>query len=396
MTKILQISNYYFPHIGGIEQVAHDISRVIQEVQSEAEQSGNDPVEQKIICFNEDAGSDDIVCKREETVIQMIDGVEIHRCGCFTKTFSQSLSFTFAHELDKIIKTFRPDTIIFHYPNPFQAQFLLPYYLKKDCRFILYWHLDITRQKRLGELFDKQTKQLLQRADQIVATSQVYIDGSPYLSAYHEKCTVIPNCIDENRLKVTGKSASLSRQIRDENKGKIICFGIGRHIPYKGFNYLIEASKQLDDRFRIYIGGRGEQTEELKAQAADDPKITFTGKLSEDELAALYLTMDIFCFPSVTKNEAFGLALAEAMYFGKPAVTFTIPGSGVNFVNLKDVTGLEVENGNSAAYAQALRKLADDEALRLKMGQNAKERVEDLFTYDKFREKIIDVILPTK
>ena len=45
----------------------------------------------------------------------------------------------------------------------------------------------------------------------------------------------------------------------------------------------------------------------------------------------------IFCFPSITRNEAFGIALAEAMYCGKPAVTFTIEGSGVNFVSLDGV-----------------------------------------------------------
>lgn len=50
----------------------------------------------------------------------------------------------------------------------------------------------------------------------------------------------------------------------------------------------------------------------------------------------------MFAFPSVTKNEAFGVALAEAMYCYTPAVTFTIEGSGVNWVNLNGITGIEV------------------------------------------------------
>ena len=40
--------------------------------------------------------------------------------------------------------------------------------------------------------------------------------------------------------------------------------------------------------------------------------------------------MDIFAFRLLQKMKAFGLALAEGMYFEKPVVTFNIPGSGVN------------------------------------------------------------------
>ena len=101
--------------------------------------------------------------------------------------------------------------------------------------------------------------------------------------------------------------------------------------------------------------------------------------------------MDIFCFPSVTKNEAFGLALAEAMYFGKPAVTFEILGSGVNYVNLKNVTGLEVKNGDSKAYAEAMVKLVENDALRIKMGVATKKRIEEIFMNKSFEKNILKI-----
>ena len=72
------------------------------------------------------------------------------------------------------------------------------------------------------------------------------------------------------------------------------------------------------------------------------------------------------------------------MYFGKPAVTFTIKGSGVNYVNVSDVTGLECPNSDSRAYAKALEKLADDPELREKLGNAGRERVLAKFTYDIF------------
>lgn len=86
--------------------------------------------------------------------------------------------------------------------------------------------------------------------------------------------------------------------------------------------------------FRIYITGTGELTEKLHEEARGDNKITFTGRIDDTELKALILASDMFCFPSISKNEAFGLALAEGMYYEKPAVTFTIPGSGVNYGNI--------------------------------------------------------------
>ena len=109
-------------------------------------------------------------------------------------------------------------------------------------------------------------------------------------------------------------------------------------------------------------------------------------------MIAYYLACDIFCFPSITKNEAFGIALAEGMYFAKPAVTFTIPGSGVNYVNLADVTGIECPNGDVRAYANALKTLADNPELREEYGKAAKQRVEENFMYEELKLEIRNLI----
>ena len=81
------------------------------------------------------------------------------------------------------------------------------------------------------------------------------------------------------------------------------------------------------------------------------------------------------------------------MYFGKPAVTFTIPGSGVNFVNLSGVTGLEVPNRDSKAFAHALMTLKNNAELRKILGDNARRRVIENFMYDTFKKKIKDIIM---
>lgn len=363
MKKILHIAKYYFPFKGGTEQIAQDCVASLAEYK------------QKVICFNHGTGNEK----------DKVDSIEVIRCGCFTKISSQPLSLSYGRILKNIICSFKPDIVVFHYPNPFAAHYLLKY-LPADTKFVLYWHLDIVKQKFLRKFFNPQNRKLLERADKVIATSYNYIKGSPWLKQAKSKCVVIPNCINAQRLEKTASSKKIEKEIRKDNDGKIICLAVGRHTEYKGFRYLIQASRYLDDRFRIYITGKGELTKELENEASGDNKVRFLGIVTDDELKAYLSAMDIFCFPSVTKNEAFGLALAEGMYYGKPAVTFTIDGSGVNFVNLNGITGIEVPNRDAKAYANAIKKLASNKGLREQYGKNGRKRVVENFLDKQFRE----------
>lgn len=378
MKKVLQIPNYMYPHIGGIEQVCRDIADALNE---------NENIEQKIICFNGDAKDNTYVCHQRETVYDIVDGVDVIRCGCIGKIRSQSISLTYPRELKKVMTEFQPDIVVFHYPNPYVSTFLMPY-LKKNFKFVIFWHLDITKQKMLRKLFHKQSMQLLERADTVIPATPNYIQGSPYLQQYKEKCRVISDCVRPERLEVSAYSRKKAEEIRKQYQEKTICFGVGRHVPYKGFTYLIQASKRLDDTFVVAIGGNGPLTEQLKKEANQDQKVVFLGRLSDEDLIAWYVACDMICFPSITKNEAFGIALAEGMYFEKPAVTFTIPGSGVNYVSISNETGIECQNRDVEAYATAIRKLALNRDLRSVLGKNAKKRVESYFVFDIFKKKI--------
>lgn len=135
-----------------------------------------------------------------------------------------------------------------------------------------------------------------------------------------------------------------------------------------------------------------ELTLELKELAKDDSKIEFVGRISDSDRRAYLYACDVICFPSITRNEAFGLALAEGMYFGKPAITFTIPGSGVNYVNINEVTGLECPNRDVKAYAKTLEKLAVNKELRTQYGENARQRVLDNFTFCKFKNNLMSFL----
>lgn len=371
MKKILHISKYYYPFVGGIEQTARDCVAALK-----------DDYDQRVMAFN--------TSTEDET--DYVDGVRVYKCGSIARISSQSIAPSYGRTLRNVFKEFDPDIVLFHYPNPYVAAFLLRNLKNSHAKLIIYWHLDITRQKFLRIFFGPQNRHLLQCADKVIVTSPNYIDGSPWLSGVRDKCIVVPSCINVQRMDLNDTIKERAETIRQENAGKTICIAVGRHTEYKGFKYLIQAARLLDDRYHIYITGEGELTESLHREAADDSKITFCGRVDDNELKALILASDIFCFPSITKNEAFGLALAEAMYYGKPAVTFTIPGSGVNYVCLNGEDGIEVENRNVQEYAAAIERLAGDAELRRQYGEAGRQRVTDNFLSTQYAQNIRELV----
>lgn len=368
MKKVLHIPNYYNPHIGGIEQTAEDIVDSLKGI-----------TENKVICFNGD----------KKTSFDEVNGVSVTRCGKKITILSQGIAPDYNKNLKKIFKEYKPDYVIFHYPNPFVSHYLLKYLKKnKQIKFILWWHSDIVKQKLVRKLFEGQNKKLLKRADTIIATSPNYVLGSKYLTTYKDKVHVIPSSVGVHQANIDVVNNKIN-EIKENNKGKKIIFALGRHVKYKGIEHLVKASKYIPDDYMIYIGGKGPLTDELMEMSKNDFKITFLGKMKNEDLEAYLSACDVFAFPSVTKNEAFGLALAEAMLHHKPAVTFTIPGSGVNYVNLNGETGIEVANGDEKAFAEAIIKIASNDDLKNTYGENAYNRVMTLFSKDAFKKEVI-------
>ncbi len=369
--RILQLSNYYPPEIGGIEKIAQAISDSVKDI-----------FDICVLCFTHDKASR----------TDMVDGVQVIRVGTQLKVASQQLSTLMNAEVKKQISEYDPDIVILHAPNPF-LEWILLNHIKEKCKLIVYWHSDIVKQKIGNKLLTGLTDRLLKRARVIVATSPNYIEGSKFLNKYRRKCVVIPNCIDADQLQLSEKAKQIAEQVKKDNVDKHILVCVGRQVPYKGFEYAIKAVKMLDDSFKLFLLGRsGESTPKLKQIASNASKIIFLGEVDNDTLHAYMSACDIFCFPSITKNEAFGIALAEGMYYGKPAVTFTIPGSGVNYVSVNGKTGIEVDNGNSKEYAKALKVLTDNGILCGKYGKAAQKRVKKMFLRENFKRKIIRLL----
>jgi len=366
MTRILHITNYYYPHIGGIETATRDIVDVLRT---------NPSYYQKIICFGDGP--------------HIIDDIPIVRIRYLFKFRSQAISFKYHKILKKTLREFNPDIVIFHTPNP-----LISYYFlrcKYKGRLIVYHHLDIDRQKILKYLVKPIEYKLKKKADVVITSSQQYIDGSKELQHFKNKCKIIPLCYKDKDFVLTSEEEREVKNIREKYKGKTILFFSGRHTKFKGLHLAIKAVEKMENV--IFIVGRiGEVNSHLDKLLDKAKNIVYLGLVGRREYIKYLHACDIYLFPSLTKNEAFPITLIEVISRGKTPVTFTIKGSGVNFISLNKITGLECKNGDIKEFKQAIETLIKDNKLRNNLGLNGVERAKKLFNFKQFSNSFTELI----
>ncbi len=357
MKTILHIAKYYFPYNGGIEAVTRQLTEGLTDYSN------------VVICFSGD----------RETAEELINGVKVYRIGVQAKVLSQSIAVKYGRMLRHVINMYHPDLVHLHAPNPFVYPLVLRA-LPKQTMLVLHWHSDILAKGVFYKMILPWENRILHRADLVLATSPVYMEHSPQLMKVQNKVRVLPNGIIADELNPHKGDDKRIANIHKHYSGKTLVLFVGRHIPYKGIEHLIRAERYMKQNVQILIAGTGPETEYYRKLAIGRERITFLGRLSVNDIRCYYRAAEIFAFPSINKAEAFGVALAEAMYCEAVPVTFTIPGSGVNWVTLNGQTGLEVPLADDVAFAKAIDKLVADKQLREQMARAAKERVEELFT----------------
>jgi glycosyltransferase involved in cell wall biosynthesis len=364
MKKILHIPNYYPPHTGGIEYVCYQIV------------SNLNNFTHSVICFNDN----------NTMMVEDYEGVRIVRCGILKKIAGQALSFTYFQQLRREIRQFKPDIIHFHAPNPLVSIFLM-LLIPRRTKLVVHFHGEILSSRLLYFCYKLFEWMFFRRADKIITTSPVFKNEVKVLVPFREKCTVIENAIPTIDLDLAPNDTIHITTLKAKYNNRKIVLSFGRHTPYKGLKYLIEAEQYIEEECEIIIGGTGPLTEELK-RMTHSPRVHFIGRIPDNELKYYLHAAHVFAFPSHNKAEAFGLTLLQSMYCHTPPVTFTIAQSGVNYVNLNNFTGLEVENGNVHKFAKAIDTLLANESLHQTLAENAHKRVLEHFTIDRFKFKV--------
>jgi len=207
-----------------------------------------------------------------------------------------------------------------------------------------------------------------------------------------DKIQVIYNGVDTERFNPNVDGNSIRKIYKLENCPVVLY--LGRLAPYKGVQFLIEAIPEvlrelpeakflISGAMRYDIPNLNKLVKSLKVENS----IVFTGYVPDEDVPKLYACCDVFCYPSLW--EGFGLTPAEAQSCGKPVVAFNT--CAVPEVVKNKHTGLLVEPRNVEAIAKALVSLLQNKELRFRMGLEARERVLQLFSWDKAAEQTLQI-----
>lgn len=375
---ILVVNKFYFPHIGGVEDIAKNHSEYFE--------SRND-IEVKVLCCR----------KRGKAVQCTVNGVSVYKAASLGVFFSCPLSFVFFRKFRELSSW--ADIIEFHMPFPLgDIACLLSGFRGKA---VLAWHSDVVKQKKLMHFYEPFLKRFLDRADMIITATKNHISSSSYLCSAAEKCRVAAYGIDIKKYLSVKREPYFAEKMTNKNHKKI--FFTGRLVYYKGVDVLLDAMKYISEKkkdsmdMELFIAGTGPLEEGLRQKAAlykIDGCVHFLGRLPGDELKLAFADCDLFVLPSVEVSEAFGLVQLEAMVYGKPVINTALP-TGVPLVSLDGETGFTAKVGDSADLAEKMMKIFDDEYYG-KFSENSQKRVIEEFSLEKSNEqlqKCIDELL---
>ena len=169
-----------------------------------------------------------------------------------------------------------------------------------------------------------------------------------------------------------------------------LILSVGRFCEKKGLQYLIRACRNLVDHghlFRCQIVGYGELQGELERMIADldlQRHVSLPGRMTQDQLAALYQQASMFVLPCLVTDQGdrdgIPNVLIEAMASGVPVISTDV--SGISELVQHSQNGLLVEQRNAAALAEAAELLLLQSNFRRCLAQNGRETVLRSFTLE--------------
>lgn len=359
--NVLHLGKFYPPYMGGMET---HLQALCENLQPE--------VNVEVIVANQ----------HRQSIEDRVHGIKVTRAGSLFNISSAPI----CPQMLGAIRRSQADIVHLHLPNPMAVLALLA--SGRRGKVIATYHSDVVRQKIKGRLFEPMLRRALDRCDAIIVTSPNYLETSPILPSYREKCHVIPLGIDYAQYQNYDELA-VARLRR--LYGPRIVLSVGRLVYYKGFEYLIRAVKNTDGH--LLIVGEGPLREELEQLARDcgvAERVTILGHLPDGELLQHYHAASVFALASIARSEAFGLVQLEAMACGKPVINTQLK-SGVPYVSLNSVTGLTALPADVHTLSVALNRLLNQPELRAQYGAAARERVRTEFTLEVMTRRTIQL-----
>jgi glycosyltransferase involved in cell wall biosynthesis len=257
------------------------------------------------------------------------------------------------------------------------------------------FHIHSTEQGRAGngsETIKRLEKMAGDYADRIITVSYAMRDHLISLGYEEKKIRVVYNGIDIEKYNPerfhSNDVQALRRSLGICDNEFMILF-VGRLTWVKGADTLIHSLSQILARIpntKMVLVGCGDQekmlsTEVIRLGLTDNVILKFEF-LPEEEKIRYYAAADVCVFPS--KYEPFGIVCTEAMAMGKPVVVGAKGVSGFReqiIPSGPNQCGFHIDPYDPNDIAKFIIILLEQEPLRRRLGENARKRAEETFTW---------------
>ena len=357
--RIALITEYYYPHIGGICEHVHFFAR-------EARARGHhvDIVTSRITRSIDEPG-----------IIRLGRSVPVYANGSHARV---TVGWRLRHQMRTVLR--HGDYDVVHVHSPLTPS--LPLLAVDEAGSALRvgtFHTDFHRSsayQRFPRFFQRRVDAL----DAAIAVSPTA--ARAYARYFGATWQIVPNGID---LDLFTPSAPVPEAMRDDTP--TILF-VGRFDPRNGLANLIAAFgkvRRTGRRVRLVIVGDGPLRTFYRRCAAGIPEVVFVGALRE-ERAQYYAHATIYACPA--NRASFGVTLLEAMAAGTPVVCSNI--AGFQDVVEQDREALMTPEGDVDELARALATLLDDPSLRQRMARFGRERAGQ-FSWDHVADHVLSL-----
>lgn len=364
--RIVQVTSYFDPHVGGVETHVRELARALAA-------RGHDMTV--------------ITADTEGVGPHGADGpVEVVRVPPRAVLF-RTPSMPGAVQA---VTSGRFDLVHSHLPPPIGPWRAARASRRAGIPHVLTFHCDPEIPTPLGSLVVEAWRltigrSTLRRTSALISTTASYASTSRTIWNYSP--TVIPNAVDPDVFRPAAPDPRVLDRLPGQPGFRVLC--VGRLVEHKGLEQVVDAMQHLPPPTQLIIVGGGERRAAIEARArasrASD-RIAFVGRVPLGDLPEYYRAADVFVLPSVSRLEAFGIVALEAMGSGLPVVASDIP--GVREVVTDGVEGYLANPLDARALAGRIDALLADPLKRARFGRNGRARVLREFTWAKVAERV--------
>lgn len=273
-----------------------------------------------------------------------------------------------------------PDVIHIHFPLLTLTREIFDYFRELKCKIVCTEHWSKVQKKELSAEKTELLKYIVERSDSFICVGEQLKKSVVELTGTKKEIYVVPNMVSEQ----------FEYCRKTEDNGKFTFIAVGRLVPEKGFNVVIDAfAKAFPDNDNIFLNivGDGKCRKKLEKQIAStnvSDRIIMSGFKNHNEIADMYAGAD--CYVSASVFETFGVPFIEAWVTGLPSIGTKGGSIDEYFTN---ENGLLFEKDNTDDLVRAMKSVYSNKDAYV--GKNISETAGSLFSSKKVAERLVKI-----